>query len=111
MPRTSRACSATASSRECCSPRAHPATQQKAHGPFHASGEQPHSPNPSIKCDLRRERSGSRRIAPAQCPGPALDFPVVLGIVRRGVSKVGHIANLEIAVVFYFKAKSVEQGQ
>src|ERR1700682_2552011 len=66
-----------------------------------------------ISAKKDRDGTGSRQLigARTQCPGPALDFPVVLDIVRRGVSKVGHIANWEIAVVFYFKAESVKQGQ
>jgi len=119
MPPTSRACCRTASSRgRVCSPHAHPAIQRKVHGQFRASGEQPHSPNPSTKYDLRQERSGmapdrasSIGAARAQCPGPALDFPVVLGIVRRSVNQVRHIANCEDRRGPYFKAKSVEQGQ
>ena len=46
-----------------------------------------------------------------QFPGPALDFPVMLGIVRRKVRQFGHLADRDIAMVAYFTRQAVEHGQ
>src|ERR1700692_137719 len=66
-----------------------------------------------ISAEKDRDSAGPRQLisAPAQCPGPALDLPVVLRIVRRSISQFGHIADREVAVVFHFKTQPAEHRQ
>ena len=66
-----------------------------------------------VAAEKDRDRARSRQlIGPrTQFPGPALDFPVVLRIVRRKVGELGHLADRDVAMVAYFTRQPVEHGE
>ena len=66
-----------------------------------------------IAADKDRNGAGPREIigARADGPDPALDFPVVPGVVRRRVIERGNAVNGQVAVVFDGKIEPFEQGQ
>jgi hypothetical protein len=66
-----------------------------------------------IAAEKNRNVSGSRDFiaTPAQRAGPALDFPIVIGLVRRSVGKIGHAGDRDIAMVGHRKAQALEHSQ
>ena len=66
-----------------------------------------------IATDKDRNGARSRQIVSpsANRPDPALNFPVVLAVVRRGVVERGNTVYCQVAVVFDRKAEPFEQGQ
>src|SRR5450631_2340275 len=66
-----------------------------------------------IAAEEDRDRPGLRHFVSvaAQCPAPALDFPVIPGRVRRSVTWLEHLADREVAMVCDVETKPLEHGQ
>src|SRR6185312_8991478 len=66
-----------------------------------------------IAAEKDRRCSRSRQLVSprTEFPGPALDFPVMLRIVRRKVRWFGDLANRDIAMIAYFARQSAEHVQ
>ena len=65
-----------------------------------------------IAAEKDRDRAGSRQLvgALAQRPDPALDFPIMPGVVRRRVREFGDLADREIAVILHTANRARRAG-